>query len=366
MWHKPKFLYTPEGWESDLAIEFDESGMLTDIGALPAGELAIEYDGYLIPGFVNAHCHLELSALQGDIPEATGMAGFVSALLPARAAMDDIEVQKAIGKAIDDAWESGTVAIGDICNTALSVEAKKQRPQLHIHSFIEILGLNRTKAELILDRGKQLASHFGGLPCSLTLHAPYSVSPPLRDALYREAEDIFSIHLLESSEEIRLFKGQGGPLWEFLQKIPLSHSLEIPLADPVHHILKGLSSQQKLLLVHMVEANSTQLGAIQSRYPNAYICICPRANHYIHRSLPDLETMLRIMPDRLCIGTDSLAGNHSLDMKEEIDFLRKAFPNISLHQLVKMATTQGAEALGLEEMFGAFVPGTYPGMVYFR
>jgi cytosine/adenosine deaminase-related metal-dependent hydrolase len=364
MWHKPKYLYTPEGWQTDLAIEFDESGMLTDMGALPAGEMPVEYDGYLVPGFVNAHCHLELSALKGKVPEHTGMAGFVSNLLPARAAIDDQEAKKAIAAAMDAAWESGTVAIGDICNNDLSVEAKKKNPQLYTHSFIELLGLDESKAELIIGRGKELATQFESLPHSLTPHAPYSVSNVLRDVLYEEAEDVLSIHLLESQEETRLFKGQGGPLWYFLKQIPLSHPLHIPLADPMHHILKGLSSQQKILLVHMVEASSTQLAALTSQFPNAYVCICPRANHYIHRSLPDLEAMLRIMPDRICLGTDSLAGNHSLDMQDEIDFLRKHFPNISLHTLVKIATTQGAEALGVEEMFGAFVPGTTPGMVY--
>ncbi|MEZ4688532.1 MAG: hypothetical protein R3B47_21455 [Bacteroidia bacterium] len=105
MWHAPKYLYTPTGWRTDLAVEFDESGMLTDMGALPAGEMAVEYDGCLVPGFVNAHCHLELSGLEGKVPEGTGMAGFVSTLLKARAELSDAEAQKAAETAMDEAWE---------------------------------------------------------------------------------------------------------------------------------------------------------------------------------------------------------------------------------------------------------------------
>ncbi|MEZ4688531.1 MAG: hypothetical protein R3B47_21450 [Bacteroidia bacterium] len=127
---------------------------------------------------------------------------------------------------------------------ATLLEAKKARPHLFTHSFIELLGLDERKSEFIIERGKALAAQFAALPHSLTPHAPYSVSAPLRDAIF-EKERLLSIHLLESQEEQRLFAGQGGPLWFFLKNIPLSHPLHFQTKNPAHHILKDLSADQK-------------------------------------------------------------------------------------------------------------------------
>ena len=145
-WISPTYTYTPEGWKTDLAVAIDEDGLVADLGAVPAGASPMELDGLLVPGFVNAHCHLELSGLQGMIPEGTGMAGFVRRLMEARAGLNDEDAKVAIGHAMDAAHASGTVAIGDICNGSLSIEAKQDRPEVYTHSFIELLGLEGFRA----------------------------------------------------------------------------------------------------------------------------------------------------------------------------------------------------------------------------
>ncbi|MFK7968871.1 MAG: amidohydrolase family protein [Bacteroidia bacterium] len=363
MWYQATYTFTPAGWENDLAIELDESGMITDIGALPAGEEAMQYRGMLIPGFVNAHCHLELSGLKGAVPRRTGMAGFVQQLMAARAQQDEQVSLEAISTAMDAAWESGTVAIGDICNGPSTIAAKRSRNHLYTHSFIELLGLDETKADRIVEKGEELKAEFGSLDASLTLHAPYSVSEYLIKKVVEKSLDLLSIHLYESEEELALFSGKGGGLWRFLQKIPLSQSLAFPPTDPAHYLLHAMPEAQRMLWVHMAEIDSVRLAALAARFPQAYTCLCPRANDYIHGTHPDAAMFQRIMPDRICLGTDSLAGNDSLDMLAEIAHLQTLFPQIGLHTLCSWATSQGATALGIDDQFGDFVPGTSPGLL---
>ena len=364
MWYTATHIYTPSGWVTDFAIHVDESGMIIDMGALPAGEQAVALKGLLVPGFVNAHCHLELSGLAGTVSENTGMAGFVQQLLSARQELSDEEAEKAAGDAMDIAYESGTVAFGDICNGPLSIKAKRIRPHIFTHSFIELLGMDAEKAGLILENGKTLAGSFGDLVHSLTLHAPYSISPPLRDKFAQTDIRLRSFHLYESREEVDLFLGKGGGLSRFLQKIPAYNSFAFPPGDPASYLLKNTNLDASMLWVHLAEIKASRLAGLATHFPKAYACLCPRANYYIHRSVPDADMFQRIMPERICIGTDSLAGNFSLNMLEEVAHLQQHFPHIKLHTLLKWATTNGAAALGIDDQYGTFVPGTRPGLVH--
>lgn len=364
MWYTATYVHTPTGWESDLAIEVDESGMITDMGTLPDGEeQVVELEGLLVPGFVNAHCHLELSALKGLVPEGMGMAGFVGKLMAARATISDLDAKQAIGEAMDAAHATGTVAFGDICNGALSIDAKRARPHIFTHSFIELLGLDNTKANHIVENGKILAEEFKDLEHSLTLHAPYSVSPALRTAVQQSNQEMYSFHLHESKQEIDVFRGRGGSLWQFLKGIPLSHTLAFPPTKPIAYLLKNMPPESKMLWVHLAEISALTLASKAQYFEQAYACLCPRANQYIHQSIPDVAMLQRIMSDRICIGTDSLASNHDLHILEELRMIQRFFPSVSLHTLISWATAHGSEALGIDDRYGTFVPGTQPGIV---
>ena len=194
-----RYIFHQNRFLSNHVLELDESGTVLALRpVLPTEDVAI-LDGILCPGFVNAHCHLELTAYGGLIPEATGMVGFVQQLMKARRekALTVEAEETAVLEAMREMRQAGTVLVGDICNGLVSLKAKKAFPQLQTHSFIELLGLNGEKADVILENGLELARQFGGMPHSISPHAPYSMSEALLKAIYASKSPLFSIHLLE-------------------------------------------------------------------------------------------------------------------------------------------------------------------------
>ncbi|GAB4404068.1 MAG: amidohydrolase family protein [Bacteroidia bacterium] len=354
-------IYSPQGLLQGHALETDSAGTILDLRPLRADETpTTSYAGVLCPGFVNAHCHLELSVLAGAIPEGVGMTGFVAEIVRRRGSFDPARQAAAILPAMERLLAQGTVAVGDICNTDLSLDAKRQLPGLFTYSFIELLGLDGAKADEVLARGQALADRFGDLPHALTLHAPYSVSPALRDRLLGARPARLSIHLLESQAERELFETGGGDFPAFFAEFQLPYR-PFPTPDALAHITAGMDSGQPLLLVHNTELRADECEDLCARFREVSFCLCPRSNYYLHRRYPDLG-VFAACADRLCLGTDSLASNHSLDVFEEARALHLRFPGWSLHALLRMLTTQGAAALGQEGNLGIFAPGKRPGI----
>lgn len=352
-------IYTPGSLLREHYLEVEEDGTIAGLHPIEGNEKnLIRYEGILVPGFVNAHCHLELSAFRKKLPQGLGMTAFAQAIVQERKKIDEEAHQLAIYDAIREAYFTGTVAIGDICNTDITAAPKQEFPQLFSHSFIELLGLNAEKADEILDKGKTLLAALE--KGSLSLHAPYSVSPALRDLVYANEEKLLSIHLLESEAERALFEEEKGDFLDFYRAI------QIPLPDfsektSYSYILKNLPPEQPVLFVHCLEATKAEIESLAATYPNAFFCICPKSNDFIHGKVPDVHRFESVW-ERVCLGTDSLASNSSLRMVEELQLLHQHFPEMSLHTLLRWATTQGAAALQQGETFGAFKPETKPGV----
>ncbi|RMG22242.1 MAG: hypothetical protein D6730_16810 [Bacteroidetes bacterium] len=352
------YIYSPEGWKQQHLLEVGSGGHILGFRPLAPGDEYEFYPGLLCPGWVNAHCHLELSVLKGRIPQGTGMTGFIQALLRQRAGATEAESRAAAAAAMDEAWQSGTVGMGDICNTALTAPLKRTHA-LRTHSFVELLGLDATKAAEILANGLDLLQAFEGLPASLTLHAPYSVSEALRHAVFNHSRELLSIHLLESTQERELFAHGSGPFIDFYRQMGIPFT-PFPQKDPAAYILHGLEPRP-LLLVHNTEMQPQQIEELMQRFPQLYVCLCPRSNQYIHRSFPHIEHFLPFS-ERVCLGTDSLASNHSLHILEEIRAIQQRFPAVNLHTLLQWASTNGAKALQWGTIFGIFAPDYRPGI----
>ena len=349
------YIYSPDALLTGHCLEVDMQGTIHALRPLKPDEQAQHYEGIICPGFINAHCHLELSALRGMIPEGKGMTGFAMEVITQRNGIAPEVMQQAIFDGLRELYFTGTVAVGDICNTAISVAHKREFPLLHTHSFIELLGVIGSRAEAILEEGKKLQEAFSDLSHSLTLHAPYSVSPQLKERVYAEQSESYSLHLLESREERMLFEQGEGPFLTFYQQLGLPVPT-FPLDHPADYILTDLPSEQSLLLVHMTEVTEAEVQRLLQQFPEAYICICPRSNQYLHNRLPDIPMLMR-HTDRICLGTDSLASNHDLRMLEELKFVQFHFAKISLHEQLNWLCEKGAAALRLSHKFGKFVEG---------
>ena len=352
-------IYTPEGWLEQHVIETDADGKVLSLRPMLPRENVPHHKGVLVPGFINAHCHLELSHLAGIIEKGLGMVPFILEVVKNRGSFSEKDQIDAITKALQFSYEKGVVGIGDISNDTTTAEPKRQQPVL-THTFIELIGLVPEKADEILENSQKQLQAFEGLPTTLTLHAPYSVSVPLAQGVSQRSPERMSIHLWESQAEIDLFRDASGPFINFNERL----GLPLPVAkgkDPAAYISQHIAKDQPVLWVHLTEASSDQLEWLMTAFPNSYFCLCPRSNVYLHDKLPDVNRFIPFS-DRICLGTDSLASNDDLDVWQEALCLTDNFPQLTLHQLVSWLTTQAAHALGMDQILGDFSPGKKPGI----
>jgi cytosine/adenosine deaminase-related metal-dependent hydrolase len=109
----------------------------------------------------------------------------------------------------------------------------------------------------------------------------------------------------------------------------------------------------------------TEIAAILAHFPNTFFCLCPRSNLFIHNTFPDISLFLKYK-HRICLGTDSLASNHSLEMLAEIYAIQQRFPAVDLHTLVTWLISNGAAALLQSHHLGHFEIGKNAGIVHIQ
>lgn len=321
------------------------------------------FEGILCPGFVNAHCHLELSHLKNKIPKHTGLPNFALEIIKNRNNASESDLLEGMAIADHEMFENGIVAVGDISNVGLSIETKKSS-KIFYHTFVELIGLAPERSALIFKNGLELFHQFknSGLSASLAPHAPYSSSKALIEKIVvfnSEHEVSFSIHNQESEDETRFFMGQKNgfeKLYEFLNldiswfKAPGSSSLQ-----NYGHLLKNKPS----VLVHNTFTQKQDIDFVSDK--QIYWCFCPEANLYIENRLPDYS-LFSNYKTQLCVGTDSLASNSQLNLVEEINVILNATSIFSQEELLAMLTLNGAKALGIEASYGQFVAGKNSGL----
>ena len=344
---------TPEGTVRDVITEAE------------AGEGVEAFDGLLCPGFVNCHCHLELSHLKGLIPEGTGLVDFLLGVIGRRGEFLPEQRAEAMSAAEKEMLTGGVVAVGDICNTTESLQ-RKQTGRLKYRNFIETMGFVEKAAPDRFEAGLATYKAFEELwtgSNSIVPHAPYSVSPALFRLIAGAADGRpLTIHSQETPAENEFFKDGQGDLLRLYKGLGLDVSWFRGTGQrSLEAVLGYFRRDQPLILVHNVATKATDLEAARA-HRNLYFCLCPNANHYISRALPDVE-MLQSGDVRLVIGTDSLASNHRLSILEEILTLQRSFPSLDTSTLLKWATANGAAALQMESEFGSFNPGLRPGVL---
>jgi aminodeoxyfutalosine deaminase len=326
-----------------------------------AGEDVKELNGILCPGFINTHCHLELSHMEGVIPTGTGLPAFLTSVMEKRGMQDPTAQETAMAKAEVDMRDSGIVAVGDICNGTASL-LQKRTSDIHYHSFIECMGFVPAFAQARYDFSKGVLDQFleAGLPASIVPHAPYSVSAELFSLLAGTPENTpVSIHNQETAAENELYQDKTGRFLEFYQHFGMDASGFQP--SGTNSLPAWLPYfKQPIILVHNT---FTQESDIQfAKQYNTFWCLCPQANLYIEDRLPNIP-MLRRENCRITLGTDSLASNHQLSIWQEILAIRKHFPAIPMEELLQWATYNGAQALGITDLYGSFEKGKRPGLV---
>ncbi len=335
-----------------------EDGVIHSIGQgifADSDQVRDHGDGVLFAALINAHTHLELSALRGCITTHKGFGFWVKDLIEKRALLDDTTLLEAAESEIIEILASGCGAVGEIASLGLTLEPMQKLGLAGVW-FREYLG---DRVSIPENRENQP----GALPISLAGHAPHTTSPTVLTEIKRRTRwqnTPFSIHLAESDEEISFLTTGQGPWKDFL----LSRGIDsacwgLPVESPVRHLQSLGILDDQTILVHVLHADQTDLNVILES--GAHVCLCPRSNIALHGRLPDLEGMIRTgIP--LCIGTDSLASVNSLSLFDEMTFISKNFPNIAPARIFQMATCGGAAALGLN--IGTLTPGREARLAY--
>ncbi len=351
-------------------LVMDGSGCIVDVVKRDdAGEDVQELRGLLMPGHINAHCHLELSHLKNVIPPGTGMVDFLSRVMEQRETGEE-RILDAIASAEQSMLGAGIVAVGDICNTDITATQKRKKKLIY-HHFVEVSGVSPDQAETRLQRAHAVlgALRSVGGRTSIVPHAPYSVSERLLSMLAAEKEtEVFTIHCQESEAEMEFFSERSGSFVSFFDHWNLSTAyFPKNIKNSLSYVLPHLPSDRNLILVHNVASKKQDIELAQqhfSQHPDLlFHALCPSANAYISGSLPDVR-MMHEMGCRFVLGTDSLASNTALSIWQEINLLTERFEDIPVKTWLRAATHEGARALKLENQLGRFRKGMMPGLFH--
>lgn len=324
------------------------------------------YNGILIPGMVNMHCHLELSYMKGCIDRLLKLPGFIRQVNKIREENKGKSKEEAALRADRTMFQSGISAIGDICNSADTIEIK-EASAIYYHNFIEIFGSNDLVAEKALSMGNSLKEMFcsAGLSASVVPHAPYSISPALLRLLsnyYKINPGIISFHNQETADERRLFSDHSGELACLLKEFGTDISGWPAGIRTSSDYLTSVLQDHTIILVHNTYTDDDDVDLIIASGRDPVWCLCPNANIYIEGKLPEIG-MFRRKGAELVLGTDSYASNDQLSMLEEMKIIAQYFPEIPLEEMIRWATINGAKVLQIEDKYGSFDAGKTPGVV---
>jgi cytosine/adenosine deaminase-related metal-dependent hydrolase len=358
------------------AVALDDDGTVRMVG--PRAAVRAEFaaapeeraEGVLVPGLVNAHCHLELSALADTVPGGGGFIAWAQRFLETNAETPREKKRTAAREAAAAAVRLGTAAIGDVGNTLDAAPAIGEARLAGV-LFHELVGSREAKTgDALADAARERAEleAESGWPADLGYvrapHAPYSVGPELARRIFaaaRAEKHATSIHLAEDEEELKLLRDGTGAWPALLEAMGVDATTRVPGKTPVAYLasLGAFDGGAPPLLVHMVHAGPDDRRL--AREARATVVLCPRSNLHIGGLLADVPALLADGVG-IALGTDSLASTPDLSLWGEMATLAGHFPTVPAARWLEAATLGGARAIGLPA-HGALAPGKRPGVL---
>lgn len=362
------FIFTNTGKPLRRAvITTDDEGTITairDTNGNLREESSVEFlDGIIVPGFVNCHCHLELSHLRGAIQKHTGLGEFLVRLQEIRDYGQD-EIIGSGAEADQLLYREGIVLCADICNNSLTFGIKAGSRVSYVN-LLEVFASDPSAAAERMDNILKLynESAASGIESWIVPHTPYAVSLTLFRLLKQHTlkNRITSIHFMETEGEGSFVKDHKGPLADIFRRAGMLSASPETAESVTSAILDEVTPSGNLILVHNTFADRQIVREVSKR-KNLFWCLCPNANIYIENKMPPAE-MLISEGCEIVIGTDSLASNDSLSILAELKTLQHHFPSLTLEDLVRWASSNGARALRKEEVYGTIELGKKPGLL---
>jgi cytosine/adenosine deaminase-related metal-dependent hydrolase len=361
---------------ADGALALADDGSVAGCG--PRAEVRAQFPdapeeragGVLVPGLVNAHCHLELSALADAVPGGAGLVAWAGAAMAAARGVDRDRRRAAAAQAAQGAVRTGTAGIGDVGNTLDAAPGIGAAGLVGV-LFHELLGSREAATgDALADAAREHdeARANDAWPAKLAWvcapHAPYSAGPELLRRIFAAAASTgraTSIHVAEDQDELALLRDGSGRWPAVLTALGVDPRTRVPGQTPSTYLaaLGAFVAERPPLFVHMVHAGDEDRRVV--REGGATVVLCPRSNLHIGGRLADVPALLGD-GIAIAVGTDSLASAPDLSLWGELATLSAHFPAIPAGRWLEAATRDGARALGLAAL-GTFTPGKRPGVL---
>ena len=344
------------GW---IRVEADRITGIGTAAELPSNADAQKFPGCaLLPGLINAHCHLELTSLKDRLPSGKSFPVWVEELRGFTAGLDASDYHASALKGVDLLLSGGATTVVDVGNTGDALPVLAASP-LRAFGFMETLGLDPSVAGFRFTHAKAQAGHTRDTSCfhsGIAPHAAYSCSPELLSAVIRHQQTSglpVTIHASESREEADLFASASGPLQEYCRRI-FAGASEHRNTTPIRWLESEGLFPDHALIVHGNHLDDADME-ILLRHKSTMVH-CPSSHAFFgHKKFPYRELKARGIP--VCLGTDSLASGDSLSMLDQIRLFRKGFPEVAAQEALHLATVVAAEAIGMGNELGKLKAG---------
>ena len=352
----------------DHVLILDENGVITAIDPITEHDLVTvqKLDGVLVPGFINTHCHLELSHMKGMVDTGTGLIPFIKGVVTMRDVPQE-KIDAAIKAGDQEMYDAGIVAVGDISNKADTAKVK-MKSAIKYYTFVEMFDfMQDANAQKTFDQYKAVfdeQASGNGNQKSCVPHAPYTVSNKLYQLINQQNKSgsTISIHNQETPEDNLLFQEKKGGFVDFYNGfgIPLEN-FKSTGRPSIYSAMQEMDANQRTLFVHNTMTTKVDIQAAVKWNANSYWATCPNANLYIENRLPDYKAFMDAKA-MMTIGTDSLTSNWQLSVLEEMKTIARYKSYVPFETLLEWATINGAKALGFEDELGSFEIGKKPGV----
>ena len=312
----------------------------------------------ILPGLVNAHCHLNHSYLKNRLPlqEGETLFDWIGKVISEKTETSEEAKTLAAKKELRKCNKNGTVALADVVTEPFVLPLLEESGATTL-CFHETTGFLPEQAEAIF---QERLSHLqelqkrSAMEHFLSPHSPYSISRELLEKI-AGAGLRTSFHLAESREEVE-FLQKGHPKMEQILKSlgKWNPKWKPPGLSPIRYFYDVGLLRENSLAVHMVCVGKEDYPVLEKSKP--HIALCLRSNAHLRNGLPPVRDYLELGLN-LCLGTDGLGSNHDLSLLNEMRYLKRCFPDLHEATILRMGTLGGAKALGLEEQFGTLEPG---------
>jgi cytosine/adenosine deaminase-related metal-dependent hydrolase len=363
-------------------------GQFDEVRTRNTGEILDLGEQALLPGLINAHCHLDYTCLRGKIPSRKSFTDWIQAINAQKAKLSPNDYVASINDGFAEAKRFGTTAIANL--TAFPELISQVQPLIRTWWFAELIDVRAPEraTELVdtaiksLGRARPepvLSEVEGGASWGLAPHALFTASKNV----FRRCEEVakrdnilLTTHLAESREEMEMFCQRSGPLHEFLQSIgrPMDDcGKKTSLENFLDLIGRGGSPNRPgtievnrpypfWIIAHLNELTESDFDLLERLNSKFHVVNCPRSHNYFGHS-PFAFDRLRSMGFNICLGTDSLASNESLSLFAEMRAFQKNFPRVPPEEILKMVTVNPARALRQENALGKIRGGALADLV---